>query len=96
MKRLTALVMMLPSLTFAHGTVLEAVRDGSVAAINTFKANETKEVQKTFKGIKSWSTGDVINVKLYLDQAGKEVSVLYVCQMQHGNSGKEEITCAKQ
>lgn len=95
MKSLVFVLGLLPNVVLAHGSVIDVASGATVEVLAQFKANESAEVKKSFRGVKVWPSGDKMLAKVYLDQNGSESALNYSCMMDH-SSGRDQIVCQKQ
>lgn len=96
MKKIILVMLALPMIAFAHGNTVDATMGAVTEVLKQFKANESADVQKNFRGIKAWPNQDEILAKVYvLGQDNKEIPLSYNCKMDH-SGGHDAIVCQKQ
>lgn len=89
------LALALPTLAFAHGNTIDATNDSVVEVLKIFKATESDATKAAFRGIKAWPKDDSILAKVYFISGQNEISLNYMCMMEH-SGGNDKMTCHKQ
>lgn len=82
----------MPFLAFAHGTAIEMVQQSTTEALKKFTTEEDRTKVDAFNGVKSWTSGNLIRVKVYYNASADTVE--YSCEMMH-HDGSEMLMCEK-
>ena len=88
---LVAAILILPSLSFAHGSLLNLTKAAIDESLEVFVDSKAKDISDSFSGVKAWRSKTKIKVRIYFDENNQ--SVVYSCEMKHFQDGTEKMMC---